>query len=455
MANRNGSGTKVHFVSLGCSKNLVDSQVMLGHLGLDGYQMSETPDIAEVIIVNTCSFVWDAKEESINTILEMADYKKEENGVCKVLVVAGCLSQRYSGEIEKDLPEVDLIIGTGEYHKITQLLNALKEGTLDKKSFVEYPRYIHTDMDPRINTSPDYMAWLKISEGCDRKCTFCIIPELRGKLRSRSVESLTIEASNLVKSGVKELNLISQDLSRYGSDIKGESLIDLLTSLERVEGLEWIRLFYYYPDDLDDEMIEFMANSKKVCPYLDMPVQHFSNSVLKRMNRDITGELILERIGKLRKRIPGMVIRTSLIVGFPGESAEDFQTLLDGVTAARFDHLGVFRYSDEEGTPSCKLDGKLSEEVIEQRFEKVYELQQNIVKEVNSNYLHRTLRVLVEGLHEETDLLYQGRFIGQAPDIDGKVIINETKIPLKEGDFVDVKVCEVLDYDFVGAVIEH
>lgn len=446
------NATSVHFVSLGCSKNLVDSQVMLGHLGLGGYEMSETPENADVIIVNTCSFVWDAKEESINTILEMAEYKKVEKGNCKILVVAGCLSQRYSDDIEKELTEVDLIIGTGEYHKITTLLAALKEGSLDKKSFVEYPRYIHTELDPRINTSPAYMAWLKISEGCDRKCTFCIIPELRGKLRSRSVTSLVTEATRLVDGGVKELNLISQDLSRYASDT-GENLIDLLKALEEIKGVEWIRLYYYYPDDLDDEMVSFMANSKKVCPYLDMPVQHFSDGVLKRMNRDITGVEILERIEKLRSRIPGMVIRTSLIVGFPGESEEDFKILLDGVSKSRFDHLGVFRYSDEEGTPSSSLDGKISDEVIESRFNQVYELQQKIVKEVNQSYIGKTLRVLVEGQHSETELLYQGRSIFQAPDIDGIVIINDTKNPLQAGDMVDIKISEVLDYDFVGAVV--
>jgi ribosomal protein S12 methylthiotransferase len=453
MTKLTGNGAKVYFVSLGCSKNLVDSQVMLGHLGLDGYVFSETPNDAEVIIVNTCSFVWDAKEESINTILEMADYKKEGQGVCKVLVVAGCLSQRYHEDLEKDIPEVDLIIGTGEYHKITQLLSAFNEGGLEKKSFVEYPRYIHTDLDPRINTSPEHMAWLKISEGCDRKCTFCIIPELRGRLRSRTIDSLVKEATGLAQNGVKELNLISQDLSRYGTDLQGEHLIDMLKELEKIEGIEWIRLFYYYPDDLDDAMIDYLASSKKICPYLDMPVQHFSNPVLKRMNRDITGELILERITKLRERIPGMVIRTSLIVGFPGESEEDFQTLLSGLKQARFDHLGVFRYSDEEGTPASRLDGKIDEQTKQRRFEQVYEVQQEIVKELNQAYIGRTLRVLVEGLHEETDLLFQGRFIGQAPDIDGKVIINDTEIHLHAGDFVDVKISEILDYDFVGAVV--
>jgi ribosomal protein S12 methylthiotransferase len=442
----------VHFVSLGCSKNLVDSQVMLGYLGLGGYVLCEDPAQAEVIVVNTCSFVWDAKEESVNTILELSDYKDPANGVCKILVVAGCLAQRYSEEIEKDIPEIDLIIGTGEYHKITQLLGAINEGALDRKSFVEYPRYIHTDLDPRLNTSPAYMAWLKISEGCNRKCTFCIIPQLRGRLRSRKIDSLVREATKLARDGVKELNLISQDLSRFGVDTE-ESLIGLLKALEEIEGVRWIRLYYYYPDDLDDQMISFLASSKKICPYLDMPVQHFSNRILKRMNREITGEEILERVAKLRSKIPGMVIRTSLIVGFPGESEEDFQTLLAGVEEAKFDHLGVFRYSDEEGTPASKLEGKVAPEVIEERFEQVYELQQRIVQEINQSYIGRHLEVLVEGPHEETDLLYQGRFIGQAPDIDGKVIINDTEIPLKAGDFVEVKISEVLAYDFVGAVI--
>ncbi len=445
----------VFFTSLGCSKNLVDSQVMLGYLGLDGYSIAEEPSDAEVIIVNTCSFIEASKKESVDTILDMADYKNPENGRCKALVISGCMAQRYAEQLEQELPEADLIIGTGEYNKITLLLRAMEDGKLDKKSFVEIPKFIHTEYDPRLNTSPFYTAWLKISEGCNRNCTFCIIPKLRGKLRSRSVESLVNEAKNLASSGVRELNLISQDLSDYGVDLdENNKLFNLLSGLETVDGIDWIRLFYFYPDELTDEVIEKMATSTKICKYLDMPVQHFSTNVLKRMNRKITGEKIHERIEKIRSRIPGIVLRTSIIVGFPGETEEDFNLLLDGIKKARFNHLGIFRYSDEEGTPAFKLQPKVPQEVIEERFDRLYEAQREIVRELNSNLLNRVIPVLIEGEHEETELLIQGRYEGQAPDIDGKVIINDLNGQNVEiGDLVHVEVTDVLDYDLVGKVV--
>ena len=443
-------GKNLYFTSLGCSKNLVDSQVMLGYMGLDGFQVVEKPENAEVIVVNTCSFVEAAKQESVETILDLADYKNE--GVCEALVVAGCMAQRYSTELEQELPEVDLIIGTGEYHKIVKLLKARKEGKLEKKSFVEIPKFIHTEYDPRLNTSPSYMAWLKVSEGCNRNCTFCIIPTLRGKLRSRTVESLKKESENLVQSGVKELNVISQDLSDYGCDLpEDQSILALLKGLDSVEGANWIRLFYFYPDELTPEIMEFMASSAKICNYLDMPVQHFSDSVLKRMNRKITGNLIHQKIKRLRSYIPEITLRTSVIVGFPGETEEDFNTLLEGIEKVKFDHLGVFKYSDEEGTPAFKLGPKVPQEEIERRFEVLYEKQKEIVREKNQKYLGQTLEVLVEGLHEETDLLIQGRHAGQAPEIDGRVIINDGMA--KAGDFVKVKIDEVLDYDLVGHIV--
>lgn len=445
----------VYFSSLGCSKNLVDSQVMLGHLGLEGYQIQPDPQQAQVIIVNTCSFIEEAKKESIREILDLSEFK--ETGDCKVLVVSGCMAQRYSEEIESEIPEVDLIIGTGEYSKITQFLKALDEGTLKKKSFVEIPKYIHTEFDPRLQTTPKHMAWLKVSEGCNRKCTFCIIPTLRGSLRSRSVESLVTEAQNLVNQGVKELNVISQDLSSYGVDLsedKGQMLFQLLEGLESVEGLHWARLFYYYPDELTDEIIEKIRDSKKIAHYLDMPVQHFSSSVLRRMNRKITGEKILERIQRLRERIPDIVIRTSVIVGFPGETEDDFKQLYEGVKLAQFDHLGVFKYSDEEGTPAFRLGGKIEQDIIDQRFDEIYELQKEIAENKNQNWLGQEIEVLVEGFHEETDLLISSRHYGQAPDIDGQVIINDTqgKI-LNQGDIVKVRINDVFEYDLIAEVV--
>ena len=343
---------------------------MLGYMGLDGFTITTEPEDAKVIVVNTCSFIEASKKESVDVILDMADYKNPEHGRCKALVIAGCMAQRYALQLEKELPEADLIIGTGEYNKIAMLLKALEDGKLKQKSFVEIPKFIHTEYDPRLNTSPFYTAWLKISEGCNRNCTFCIIPKLRGKLRSRTVESLVNEAKNLASTGVRELNLISQDLSDYGVDLdENNKLFNLLTGLETVENIDWIRLFYFYPDELTDEVIEIIATSEKITKYLDMPVQHFSTSVLKRMNRQITGEKIHERIAKLRSRIPEIVIRTSIIVGFPGESEEDFQLLLEGVKLARFNHLGIFRYSDEEGTPAFKLLPKVSQDVIDERFD--------------------------------------------------------------------------------------
>jgi ribosomal protein S12 methylthiotransferase len=447
----------VFFTSLGCSKNLVDSQVMLGYMGLDGFTIAEDPENAEVIIVNTCSFIEASKKESVETILDMADYKNPDNGQCKALVISGCMAQRYAEQLEAEIPEADLIIGTGEYNKITMLLRALEDGKLKQKSFVEIPKFIHTEYDPRLNTSPFYTAWLKISEGCNRNCTFCIIPKLRGKLRSRTVESLVNEAKNLASTGVRELNLISQDLSDYGVDLdENNKLFNLLEGLEKVENIDWIRLFYFYPDELTDEVIEKMASSEKINKYLDMPVQHFSDNVLKRMNRKITGDRIHNRIEKLRSRIPEIVLRTSIIVGFPGETEEDFQALLEGVKKAKFNHLGIFRYSDEEGTPAFKLQPKVDQDVIEERFDILFETQREIVRELNSQYLGKTIKVLIEGEHEETELLIQGRHEGQAPDIDGKVIINDLNgAELKIGDLVNVEITEVLDYDLVGRVVHN
>ena len=444
--------SKVFFASLGCSKNLVDSQVMLGKLGHGGFEIIDNPSRAEVIIVNTCSFIEAAKKESIDQILELADYKQK--GDCRALVVSGCMPQRYSQQMERELPEVDLLIGTGEYHKITNLLKALDEGRLKAKSHVEIPKYIHTEYDPRINTSPFYTAWLKISEGCNRNCTFCIIPTLRGKLRSRSVDSLVVEAKNLVTTGVKEFNIISQDLSDYGSDLRNsDNLYRLLSELEQVEGVDWIRLFYFYPDELTDEVIDLMANSQKICSYLDMPVQHFSDSVLRRMNRKITGNIIHQKIQALRQKNPSIVLRTSLIVGFPGESEEDFETLLEGVERSRFNLVGLFRYSDEEGTPAFRLSPKVPAKVAEQRFDRLHRLQQSISRELNRNFIGKTLKVLVEGHHQETDLLLRGRHQGQAPDVDGNVIINDTGgLPLKVGDFVQATVVDGHHYDLVAEV---
>jgi ribosomal protein S12 methylthiotransferase len=449
----------LYFTSLGCSKNLVDSEVMLGHLGLDGFKITQSPEEAEVIIVNTCSFVEAAKTESIETVLDLADFKDPEIGNCKALVMSGCMAQRYYGELEKEMPEVDMFIGTGEYNKIVPLLRAFENGKLEKKSFVEIPKFIHTEFDPRINTSPFYMTWLKISEGCNRNCTFCIIPTLRGRLRSRSIESLVTEAKKLSESGVRELNLISQDFSDYGSDFEGFQKVDnknpvifnMLKSLAEVDGIDWVRVFYFYPDDLTDDVMDLMAQNPKICKYLDMPIQHLADGVLKRMNRRVTGDVIFSKVKTLREKIPGIVLRTSVIVGFPGETEEDFEKLLNGIKELKVNHLGVFKYSDEEGTPAVRLKDKVPQEIIDERFEKIYEAQKEIARELNQAYIGKTIDVLVEGVHEETDLLLQGRHQGQAPDIDGRVIINDGLA--KPGDIVKVKITDVLDYDLVGGIV--
>ena len=449
----------LYFTSLGCSKNLVDSEVMLGHLGLDGFKVTQTPEEAECIIVNTCSFVEAAKTESIETVLDLADFKDPEVGNCKALVMSGCMAQRYYGELEKELPEVDMFIGTGEYNKIVPLLKAFEDGKLEKKSFVEIPKFIHTEFDPRVNTSPFYTTWLKISEGCNRNCTFCIIPTLRGKLRSRSIDSLVTEAKKLSQTGVRELNLISQDFSDYGSDFDGFEknnsknpiIHNMLGALAGVEGIDWVRVFYFYPDDLTEDVMDMMASNPKICKYLDMPIQHFSDKVLKRMNRRVTGDIIHSKIKTLREKIPGITLRTSVIVGFPGETQEDFDALLEGVRSGRFNHLGVFKYSDEDGTPALRLKDKVPQDIIDERFEKVYEVQKEIARELNQEFIGQTIDVLVEGAHEETELLMQGRHQGQAPDIDGRVIINDGLA--KVGEIVKVEITDVLDYDLVGRVI--
>lgn len=441
----------VFFASLGCSKNLVDSEVMLGLLKEDGYEITDDPEKAKLIVVNTCGFILDAKEESVNTILEMADYRESDEFPCEILVVAGCLSQRHPEELAMEIPEVDLWIGTGEYQNIVDLVR-----DLDQKIVVNEPKFIHTEEYPRINTSPYYSAWLKIAEGCSRRCAFCIIPHLRGNLRSRTVESLVTEARAFVKTGVRELNLISQDTSLYGKDLKGENtLCNLLTELEKIEGLDWIRLFYIYPDDLTDDVIEKMAMSKKICKYLDIPIQHFSTRVLKRMNRKITGEKIIERVESLRVKIPDIVLRTSLMVGFPGETEEDFDELIQGVEKLKFDHLGVFKYSPEEGTPAFNMEQTVDEETKEDRYKEVYLLQESIAEENNDNkYVGKIIDVLIEGEHPDTELLIIGRHEGQAPDIDGNVIINDLNgHDIKVGDFVKVEVSEVCGFDLVGKVV--
>lgn len=452
----------VYFVSLGCPKNLVDSQVMLGLLEKDRYSITNTIEDAEVIIVNTCSFIEASKEESIETILEMAQLK--ETGQCKILVASGCLPQRYSKELEKEMPEVDLFIGTGQYHRITELLNlhgqAQEIGApLPKRSYIDQPAFIHSEKDPRLHTGPKYTSYLKISEGCNRRCAFCIIPKLRGNVRSRTVESLVEEAQALAKEGVKELNLVAQDLTEYGMEWKyREKLETLLPALCKVEGIEWIRLHYVYPDQFSDELVSIIANEPKIVKYLDMPIQHTNDRILKLMNRRLTKEKLFDLVGKLRKQIPEIVFRTSIIVGFPGETEEEFEELCQDLIKLDLDHVGVFRYSKEEGTKAAEMSEQVHAATKRRRAKKLIEILQNQRQKKHENWIGKTVEVMIEGPSAETELLIQGRMSTQAQEIDGHILINdiediENSESLKPGDIVEVEVTEVLPHSMEHSLL--
>lgn len=455
--------SSVYFVSLGCPKNLVDSQVMLGMLEKDRYAITQDAKTADVIIVNTCSFIQASKEESIETILDMADHK--QNGNCKVLVASGCLPQRYSKDLEREMPEVDLFIGTGQYHRITELLEKHSEAKelgapLPQRSYIDQPAFIHTEQDPRIHTGPTYTGFLKLSEGCNRRCAFCIIPKLRGNVRSRTVASLVEEASLMAARGVRELNLVAQDLTEYGMEWKyRENLEMLLPQLAKVDGIEWIRLHYVYPDQFSDELVEIIAQEPKIVKYLDMPIQHTNDRVLKSMNRRLTKDNLFSLVDKLRAKIPGLVFRTSIIVGFPGETEEEFSELCHDLEALRLDHVGVFRYSQEEGTPAASMEDQIHPATKRRRAKKLIELLQKQSLDRNLNYMGSRVPVLVEGPSEETELLIQGRMPTQAQEIDGHVLINDTaecgigEVILCPGDLVEVEITEALPHDLIGRAV--
>jgi ribosomal protein S12 methylthiotransferase len=450
----------VYFVSLGCPKNLVDSQVMLGLLEKDRYTISQTPENADVIIVNTCSFIQASKEESIETILEMA--QRKEDGNCKVLVASGCMPQRYSKQLETEMPEVDLFIGTGQYHRITELLDAhgkaLELGApLPKRSYVDQPAFIHTENDPRIHTGPIYTGYLKLSEGCNRRCAFCIIPKLRGNVRSRTVESLVAEATMMAKRGVRELNLIAQDLTEYGMEWKyRENLETLLPQLCKVPGIEWIRLHYVYPDQFSDELVEIIAREPKIVKYLDMPIQHTNDRVLRAMNRRLTKAKLFDLMAKLRSKVEGLVVRTSIIVGFPGETEEEFEELKSDLKSLNLDHVGVFRYSKEEGTPAAEMEEQIHPATKRRRAKTLMALLQEQRQEKHNALLGKRVVVLVEGPSEETDLLLQGRLPTQAQEIDGHVLINDISDlseALAPGDLIEVEITEAMPMDLVGRAL--
>lgn len=448
---KNGSKQKVSMVSLGCPKNLVDAEVMLGILAGQGYEITTDEKDADVIIVNTCSFIKEAREESVEAILDLADRKHD--GRCHTLIVAGCLPQRYQEELAVELPEVDIFIGTGDYPRVAELLaeKAEKEGQI---KYVGDPNYIFDETLPRLNSSPGWYAYLKIGEGCSNCCTYCAIPAIRGAYRSRPQKALLEEARQLVAGGVKELILVSQDITRYGIDLEsGTSLSGLIRSLATIEGLKWIRLLYAYPDGIDDELIELMKNEPKLCKYLDIPIQHISNQVLKRMNRRSTEEQIRTLIARLRSEIPGIALRSSLIVGFPGETVEDFSSLVAFVEQSRFDRLGVFCYSREEGTLAAEMPDQVSERVKRERHRKLMKVQARVSFRSNRALVGKIEQVMVEGYSEETELLLKGRSSRQAPDIDGQVYITSGQANV--GEIVPCRITDSSDYDLVAEMLEE
>jgi ribosomal protein S12 methylthiotransferase len=442
---------KVSLVSLGCPKNLVDAEVMLGHLPADRFEIVTDEAQADIIIVNTCSFIKEAKEESVETILEVADYKK--TGRCRLLVVTGCLPQRYREELAGELPEVDLFMGTGDGPRIVELLNA-HAGGRESLQAVGLPEYLYDHTTPRVQSSPFYSTYVKIAEGCANHCSYCIIPQLRGTLRSRSIASVVEEVRRLVGTGVKEVNLIAQDVTAYGADRDdGARLEELLRELVKIEGLQWLRLLYAYPDGISDELLDLMAAEEKICNYLDVPLQHVDDTILAMMNRRVDQAAIRELLGRIRRRIPDITLRTSFIVGFPGETDEQFNALLDFVNEGHFERVGVFRYSREEGTAAATLEGQVPERTKKSRYHKLMKAQSRVSFRKNRALVGNIEPVLVEGFSEETELLLRGRSVRQAPDVDGQVYITSGQAEI--GAIVPLRITDSSEYDLIGEIVEE
>jgi ribosomal protein S12 methylthiotransferase len=442
---------KIGFVSLGCPKNLVDTEVMMGQLEARGHTLTPRPEDADVIVVNTCSFIDPAKQESVDTILEMAEFKK--TGKARKLIVAGCLVERYRGDIRKDLPEVDGIVGTNELDDIV----ALCEGR--EASGGAHDPYLYHDLTPRVLATPRHFAYIKIAEGCDHPCTFCVIPQFRGNFRSRQPESVVLEAARLFARGVREINLIGQDTTCFGEDLGLQDGLALL--LERLAGIEtphekWIRFLYCYPNRITARLIDTIAAHGSLVKYIDMPLQHASATVLKRMKRGASGDIFLRLIEKIRRNIPGVAIRTSMIVGFPGETAADFEELCRFVEAAQFDRLGVFDYSDEETSASYRLDGKVGKREIYNRRRRLMAVQRGISKQRNRALVGREFTVLVEGPSAESELLWEARLAAQAPEIDGVCYIEDPgETAPRAGEFRRMRITRAHDYDLVGVLVDQ
>jgi ribosomal protein S12 methylthiotransferase len=432
----------VYMVNLGCPKNLVDGEVMLGLLAREGYTISFDPEQAAVLMVNTCSFINEAKEESIEAILDLARYKEQAS--TKQLIVTGCLSQRYGQELRESLPEVDVFVGTGEFLRITEVLNQ-KRARLDGPiTYIGASHILPDHTTPRLASTPFYTAYLKIAEGCNHKCAFCIIPKIRGVQESRPIDSLVTEATMLAAQGVKELNLIAQDLTAYGRERRdGTTLLGLLRALSEVDDIAWIRLLYCYPNYLDEPLLRFIAEEEKICSYLDMPLQHISDRMLRAMRREKSGEGIRRLLERIRTQIPGVVLRTSFIVGFPGEQEEDFQQLLDFVEEAQIDHVGVFRYSQEEGTTAGTLPNQVPDDVKQERWQRLLERQTHVVRRKNLTLIGSEQNVLVCGQNDRGRLW--GRTSGQAPEIDGVVFLD--RAPTESGEIIPVRIRGVSGYD--------
>lgn len=442
------------FVSLGCDKNLVDTEVMLGLLAKKGHQMIDDETQADIVIVNTCCFIHDAKEESIQTILEMAQLK--ETAVLKKLIVTGCLAQRYKEEILEEIPEVDAVLGTTSYDEIAEVIDGLfSESPMeraDARMIMKDVDYLPETQKGRLVTTGGHFAYLKIAEGCDKHCTYCIIPKIRGNFRSVPMEELIDEAKELADQGVKELILVAQETTLYGKDIYGEkSLPRLLKALCKIQGLRWIRILYCYPEEITDELIQVIKEEPKICHYLDLPIQHASDAILKRMGRKTSKEQLISIIGKLREEIPDITLRTTLITGFPGETDEQHEELMDFVDQMEFERLGVFTYSPEEDTPAAEMPDQISEEIKQDRQAELMELQQDIVFDRNEDLIGEEMLVMIEGKVADENA-YVGRTYRDAPNVDGLIFVN-TDEELVSGDFAKVKVTGAMDYDLIGELL--
>jgi ribosomal protein S12 methylthiotransferase len=444
--------TKVGFVSLGCPKNLVDSEVMMGILAREGYELTPRADEAEVLVVNTCSFIEPAQQESVDAILEMAEHKKF--GAAKKLIVAGCLVERYREQILEQVPEVDAVVGTGEVERILEAV----EGDL-KVLPAQPPAFLYHDLTPRILTTPKHQAYIKIAEGCDHPCSFCIIPQLRGAFRSRRFESVVREAENLAAAGTREVTLIGQDTTSYGEDLGlRDGLALLLEKLSGIEDLLWVRFLYAYPNRVTQRLLDTLAAHSRIAKYIDMPLQHASRNVLARMKRGSNGEGFLRLLERMRKTIPGVAIRTSFIVGFPGETQDDFEELLQFVAAAKLDWMGVFEYSDVDNAASFALEDKVDAETIAERRARLMAVQKKISREKLKAFKGRTLTALIEGPSKDNPLVWEARLEGMAPDIDGKLYLTDIELPSGEiaatGDVAQVEIEKTDTYDLIGRVVE-